>query len=337
MQGHVDCTGNVFSKTRDGESLAVVIEVPSEIIKYIVHKGYIAIDGTSLTVCDVDRINNRFSIMLIAHTQSVITLPHKPIGARVNIEVDVLSKYVETVVGGRFEALEATMEARFAALGSTTGTSSSQLAAAPAAAAPPAAAPKSPPVSSAGATGENDEEIVQINKQTRTVHGAGLQVPLPTREALSSGCKVGIVSTCWHEELVNKMRSKCIGALIEGGVSKSNIFPVQVPGSWELPYAAARLADDVDVIVTIGILLKGGTIHMEVIANAMTTALMQVQDAKKTPIIFGVLTVLNMDQAVERAESDLGWSWGQSALSLYGLAEELTADGFKSLADLEGQ
>lgn len=71
-----------------------------------------------------------------------------------------------------------------------------------------------------------------------------------------------------------------------------------------------------DVVVCIGILLKGGTIHMEVIADAVTNQLMGLQISSGIPIIFGVLTVLAIEQAVERAESALPASWADSALTM---------------------
>lgn len=78
-------------------------------MRYVVPKGFIAIDGTSLTVCDVNHQEGWFSVMLVAYTQQKITLPTKKINERVNIEVDVMSKYVERsmdMLEPRLEALE---------------------------------------------------------------------------------------------------------------------------------------------------------------------------------------------------------------------------------------
>ena len=72
----------------------------------------------------------------------------------------------------------------------------------------------------------------------------------------------------------------------------------------------------VDAVVCIGILLKGGTIHMEVIANTVTPAIMELQLKHGKPVIFGVLTVLAIEQAKERAHSDLPESWADSALCM---------------------
>eukprot|EP00929_Paragymnodinium_shiwhaense_P075770 TRINITY_DN38784_c0_g1_i4.p1 TRINITY_DN38784_c0_g1~~TRINITY_DN38784_c0_g1_i4.p1 ORF type:complete len:235 (+),score=39.48 TRINITY_DN38784_c0_g1_i4:66-770(+) len=93
VQGHVDGTGEVLSFTKDGDSLWVKIRAPKGILDYVVPKGYIAIDGTSLTVCDVNRQEGWFNLMLIAHTQKCIVLPTRPVGGKVNLEADVIGKY----------------------------------------------------------------------------------------------------------------------------------------------------------------------------------------------------------------------------------------------------
>lgn len=94
VQGHVDTTGKIQKFTMEGDSLWVQIKVPAELMQYIVPKGFIAIDGTSLTVCQVNPTDNWFSIMLVEYTQKKITLPLKSVGDSVNIEVDVMGKYV---------------------------------------------------------------------------------------------------------------------------------------------------------------------------------------------------------------------------------------------------
>ena len=93
-------------------------------MRAILPKGFVAVDGTSLTVCDVDAGGGWFSLMLIPHTQRAIALPRKPLGARVNLEADVLGKYAaaaaDAAVGAlaaRLGVLEAAVAAACAALG----------------------------------------------------------------------------------------------------------------------------------------------------------------------------------------------------------------------------
>ena len=98
VQGHVDGTGIITKKQPEGDSLWLTVEAASTLLHLIVPKGYVAIDGTSLTVVDVT--SKHFTFMLVAYTQTHITLPRKPTGDRVNIEVDILGKYVKSLVEG---------------------------------------------------------------------------------------------------------------------------------------------------------------------------------------------------------------------------------------------
>ena len=113
VQGHVDCVGVIREKWPEGDSLWIKIEIPKEYIAYVVPKGFIAIDGTSLTICEVNQHQSWFTIMLISHTQSAVIIPHKSTGEEVNIEVDVLAKMVEqsmTGLNNRITELEKTVE-----------------------------------------------------------------------------------------------------------------------------------------------------------------------------------------------------------------------------------
>jgi riboflavin synthase len=115
VQGHVDCTGTIIDKWIDQDSLFIKVQPTDATLvqKYIVSKGFIAIDGTSLTVVSVDSVENWFTFMLIEYTQKKIVVPLKEIGEAVNIEVDVLGKYSENALSAlipRLEALEAKVE-----------------------------------------------------------------------------------------------------------------------------------------------------------------------------------------------------------------------------------
>lgn len=198
VQGHVDCTGVVLSKDPEGDSLWVKIQAPGHVLRYVVPKGYIAVDGTSLTVCEVDHVGGWFNLMLVAHTQSKVVLPHRDCGELVNLEVDVLAKYAEASVGD--------LRARVAKLEEQLGGAS----------APEKEAPEGP---------HDQAEMVAIKKQlgTATKHGAGLKVPLPDA-TMAGELKVAIVHTCWHEELIGLMVNKCADRLCEQGVSRKHIW-----------------------------------------------------------------------------------------------------------------
>ncbi len=102
VQGHVDGTGVIRRFTPEDDSLWVEVEASPEILRYLVPKGYVAVDGVSLTVVEVDETS--FTFMLVAYTQTHISLPEKRVGARVNLEVDILGKYIEKLIGGRAHA-----------------------------------------------------------------------------------------------------------------------------------------------------------------------------------------------------------------------------------------
>lgn len=87
--------------TPDGNSLELRLSLPRELLRLIVPKGYVALDGTSLTVIEVNDQEGWFSLMLVAYTQSRVILPRKKPGDRVNLELDVLGKYVDRMLANR--------------------------------------------------------------------------------------------------------------------------------------------------------------------------------------------------------------------------------------------
>ena len=92
VHGHVDGVGKVVSTTPEGGSVRFVFEVPDDLARFVAAKGSVAIDGISLTVNEVT--GNRFGINVISHTQAVTTLGQAKPGQRVNLEVDMLARYV---------------------------------------------------------------------------------------------------------------------------------------------------------------------------------------------------------------------------------------------------
>jgi len=98
VQGHVDGVGAVLSRVPGSSWEDVRIALPPGLSRYIVHKGSITVDGVSLTVTDID--DEAFTVSLIPTTLSRTTLGRKGVGALVNLEVDVIAKYVEKLVEG---------------------------------------------------------------------------------------------------------------------------------------------------------------------------------------------------------------------------------------------
>jgi riboflavin synthase len=96
VQGHVDGTGTIAGVLEDGSALDIRIETVSEIMRYVVEKGFIAVDGASLTVTRVD--DGGFSISLVPYSQLHLADRIRTPGSRVNLEVDILAKYLEKLV-----------------------------------------------------------------------------------------------------------------------------------------------------------------------------------------------------------------------------------------------
>jgi len=99
VQGHVDTVAVVRACRQEGESIRVWLDVPVEHLRYVVEKGSIALDGVSLTVSAVDE--SGLEVVLIPHTLGVTTFASLRAGGRLNVEIDVLAKYVERLLGAR--------------------------------------------------------------------------------------------------------------------------------------------------------------------------------------------------------------------------------------------
>ena len=98
VAGHVDAVGHIAQVAPRAEAIDVTVRAPGELLRYVIEKGSIAVDGISLTVNGVDA--QTFTVSLIPHTQAATTLANKGPGGAVNLEVDLIGKYVEKLVGG---------------------------------------------------------------------------------------------------------------------------------------------------------------------------------------------------------------------------------------------
>ena len=104
VQGHVDTVATIVSATPDGNSLVLRLQPRErEVLRYVVEKGYVTLDGASLTVTRVDDEEGWWEIMLIAYTREKVVTAGKKAGDEVNVEVDQVGKYVEKSVQGYFE------------------------------------------------------------------------------------------------------------------------------------------------------------------------------------------------------------------------------------------
>jgi len=99
VTGHVDGVGTIRAKMPVGDAMKIVIEAPPEVTAFLVGKGSVAVDGISLTVVDV--AGDSFSVVIIPHTAKATTIGLKGSGERVNLEADIIGKYVARFVSGR--------------------------------------------------------------------------------------------------------------------------------------------------------------------------------------------------------------------------------------------
>ncbi|ODV60229.1 6,7-dimethyl-8-ribityllumazine synthase [Ascoidea rubescens DSM 1968] len=145
-----------------------------------------------------------------------------------------------------------------------------------------------------------------------------------------SNLKIGIIYARWNKEIIDSLVSGAIKNLKKLNVKKENILIESVPGSFELPFATKKFFNnnsDLNAIISIGVLIKGSTMHFEYISNAVTLELMSLQKIIDIPIIFGLLTCLTEDQAKIRsglvlpndknhATHNHGEDWGSAAVEM---------------------
>jgi len=103
VSGHVDGIGIVISRSEDARSIRLAFEVPVELARYIAKKGSVCVDGVSLTINEVS--GNTFSLNIIPHTTEVTTMGEFDTGTAVNIEVDLLARYIERMLGNDADRL----------------------------------------------------------------------------------------------------------------------------------------------------------------------------------------------------------------------------------------
>lgn len=107
VQGHVDTIATILSVTPDGNALTFRLQPRErEVLQYVVEKGYVTLDGASLTVTKVDDHEGWWEVMLIAYTQERVVTAGKKKGEEVNVEVDMVGKYVEKSVRAYFEEMD---------------------------------------------------------------------------------------------------------------------------------------------------------------------------------------------------------------------------------------
>jgi 6,7-dimethyl-8-ribityllumazine synthase len=144
----------------------------------------------------------------------------------------------------------------------------------------------------------------------------------------ASGLKIAVVAARFNGELVDALLGRVLGALSSAGVKDRNVTVERVPGSNELPVAVRLIVDKrkPDAVVALGVIIRGGTIHFELIANAATNGLMDVALSSRVPVINGVIVAENPAQARARCRGpiDRGAEFAHAAVSMAALRRRLS-------------
>ena len=120
--------------------------------------------------------------------------------------------------------------------------------------------------------------------------------------------KVAIVASRFNEIIVNKLLGGALDGLVRHGVKEDNITAMWVPGAFEIPVVAKRLAlsKKYDAVICVGAVIRGSTSHYEMVCNEVSKGIAQTSLETGVPVLFGVITTDNLEQAVERAGSKAG-------------------------------
>ena len=122
------------------------------------------------------------------------------------------------------------------------------------------------------------------------------------------GMKVGIIASRFNSFIVEKLLEGAVDGLIRHGVEENNISAVWVPGAFEIPVVAQKMAESgkYDAVICVGAVIRGSTSHYELVVNETAKGIAQASMKSGVPVMFGVITTENIEQAIERAGSKAG-------------------------------
>ncbi len=140
--------------------------------------------------------------------------------------------------------------------------------------------------------------------------------------------KVGIVASRFNEIIVNKLVGGAVDGLVRHGVDDSNISTAWVPGAFEIPLIAQKMAASgkYDAVIAVGAVIRGSTSHYDYVCNEVSKGVAQVGLSTGVPVLFGIVTTENIEQAIERAGSkagNKGYDCALSAIEMVNLIDEL--------------
>ena len=131
------------------------------------------------------------------------------------------------------------------------------------------------------------------------------------------GMKVGIIASRFNSFIVQKLLDGAVDGLVRHGVEENNIDAAWVPGAFEVPLMAQKMAESgkYDAVICVGAVIRGATSHYELVTNESAKGIAQVSLKSGVPVLFGIITTENIEQAIERAGSKAGNKGYDCALS----------------------
>jgi len=147
-------------------------------------------------------------------------------------------------------------------------------------------------------------------------------------EMVSKGKRYAIIVSRFNEFITSKLLGGAMDALRRHGVKEEEITVVWVPGSFEIPYAASRIAKGKkhDAVICLGAVIRGATTHFEYISSEVTKGIAQISLSTGVPVIYGVITPDTLEQAIERAGSkagNKGTEAAEAAIEMVNLFEKI--------------
>jgi 6,7-dimethyl-8-ribityllumazine synthase len=145
---------------------------------------------------------------------------------------------------------------------------------------------------------------------------------------IGSGLKVGVVVSRFNELLSNRLLSGALDALKRHGVDEASVDVAWVPGAFEIPLAAKRMADAgrYDAVLALGVVIRGATPHFDYVAAEVSKGVAKVGLDAGVPVMFGVVTADTIEQALERAgtkQGNKGWDAAEAAIEMANLLKSL--------------
>ncbi|GEB34587.1 MULTISPECIES: 6,7-dimethyl-8-ribityllumazine synthase [Brevibacillus] len=144
---------------------------------------------------------------------------------------------------------------------------------------------------------------------------------------VGTGLRVGIVAGRFNELIVSKLVGGALDALKRHGVEEENVDVAWVPGAFEIPLIAKKMAESgrYDAVVTLGAVIRGATPHFDYVCNEAAKGVASLSLSTGIPVIFGVLTTDNIEQAIERAGTkagNKGWEAAAAAIEMANLSKQ---------------